>query len=47
MSKLAKAIEATLTGDVKAMRGLNLRYTEVSQQEQYLVNLGSQIYTRG
>lgn len=32
MSKLAKAIEATLTGNVKAMRGLNLRYTEVTQQ---------------
>ena len=29
MSKLAKAIDATFTGNVKATRDLNLRYTDV------------------
>jgi hypothetical protein len=30
MSKLSKAITASMTGDVRATRGLNLRYTDVS-----------------
>lgn len=34
MSKLAKAIDATLTGNVKASRDLGLRYVDVSKAVQ-------------
>ena len=36
MSKLAKAIDATLTGDVKLARSLKLNYLQVEKTSQEL-----------
>lgn len=46
MSKLAKAIDATLTGNVRATRDLNLRYTDIQAGVAPLDHLATRLLSK-